>query len=128
MAKLPLVKNGTTHPFSFATVPAWLWTKAKSKVGIGFADPSAVELLSRVSEFVQDTVHSREVSSWEPYDYTAILRMVEQFYEGKTELARQVDWWLAFEMWRKSISSDDLERKEAGDRLRYLQNLKLNRK
>lgn len=87
-----------------------------------------MELLSRVSEFVQDTVHSREVSSWEPYDYTAIVRMVEQFYEGKTELARQVDWWLAFEMWRKSISSDDLERKEAGDRLRYLQNLKLNRK
>jgi hypothetical protein len=107
LVKFPLAKSGTTYPFSFGTLSAWFWTKAKSKAGFSFVDPAPIDLLSRLSEFIQDTVHSSELSYWAPYNHSSILHTVEQYYKGRKELAPQVDWWLAFEIWRKSMIADN---------------------
>jgi hypothetical protein len=100
-----MVKNNTTYPFYFSTVPAWVWTKFKAKLGLSFFDPSVLEFLSVMKEFIQDTVHSNEVKSYSAYDYPAIERLVEQFYVSKKELANEVDWWLSFELWRQIINA-----------------------
>jgi hypothetical protein len=105
LAKYPLVKNNTTYPFLFSTILAWVWTKFKAKMGLSFSDPSVIEFLSNMKEFIQDTIHSSEVKSYSAYDYPTILNLVEQFYAGKNELANEVDWWLAFELWRQSIKA-----------------------
>jgi hypothetical protein len=106
LAKYPLAKDNTTYPFLLATVPAWLWTKFKSKLGLQFADPALPDFLDRVSELVQDIAHSIEVKSYPAYDHRAIVTMVENFLAGKIEFAQQVDWWLSFEVWRRSIKAN----------------------
>jgi hypothetical protein len=106
LAKYPLVKNNTTYPFYFSTIPAWIWTKFKAKLGLSFFDPSVIEFLSVMKEFIQDIVNSNEIKNYSAYDYPAIKSLVEQFYAGKKELANEVDWWLTFELWRRAINAN----------------------
>jgi hypothetical protein len=54
---------------------------------------------------VRDTIHSQSVKSYVPYDHRAIHAMVDQFYAGRKDLAGEVDWWLAFEIWRQSLAA-----------------------
>jgi len=101
LARYPLVKGTVTYPFSFPTVPALVWTKAKAMLGREFIDPTPVDLLTKLNGFVQDLAHSAEVREYAAYDHATILRTVESFFRGKRELAGFVDWWLAFELWRR---------------------------
>lgn len=105
LAKYPLVKNNTTYPFYFSTIPAWVWTKFKAKLGLSFFDPSRLEFLSVMKEYILDIVNSNEIKNYPAYDYPAIKSLVEQFYAGKKELANEVDWWLTFELWRQIINA-----------------------
>ncbi|MDH5683565.1 MAG: hypothetical protein OEZ20_03765, partial [candidate division WOR-3 bacterium] len=105
LARYPLVKNNTTYPFYFSTIPAWGWTKFKAKLGLSFVDPSVIEFLSVMKVFIQDIIHSDKVKNYSAYDYPAILNLVEQFYSGKKELANELDWWLSFELFRRIINA-----------------------
>jgi asparagine synthetase B (glutamine-hydrolysing) len=106
LTRFPLVKGYSTYPFLLQPVPAMVWMKAKSLLRAPFADPGPAEILTVLSDFVQDTAHSSVVRNYAPYDYAAILRMVTEFYQGKKERARELDWWLSFELWRKSLRDE----------------------
>ena len=67
------------------------------------ADPTRLRFLATVKPYVLDAVHSQDVRTYPAYDHARLLRLVEDFYKGKTNLATQVDWWLAFEMWRQAL-------------------------
>jgi len=105
LAYYPLVKSGVVYPFAFTTVPAWAWTKLKTRLGQKYCDATAVTFLHKIAAEVQDLVHSDAVKSYPAYDYSFIRNTVEKFYGGQTELAPQVHWWLAFEMWRRAVKS-----------------------
>jgi len=105
LKRYPLVKGFTTYPYVLPSMPALGWTKIKSKIKRQFTDPTPVNFLTSISQFVLDTVHSSGVYSFPLYDRRAILTMVEKFYAGKKELAGEVDWWLAFEVWRQSLGA-----------------------
>jgi len=98
LTRYPLVKNRATYPFYLSGTLAWIWTKIKSQF-----DPSVIQFLFVLKEFIQDIVHSPDVKSYAPYDYPAIVHLVSQFYAGRKELAPEVDWWLTFELWRRTI-------------------------
>jgi hypothetical protein len=103
LKKYPLVKGVTTYPYALSAVSALIWTKLKSKCRHQFVDPTPVDFLTTILEFIRDTVHSVSVSSFPLYNHRALVSMVEEFYTGKKGLARDVDWWLAFEVWRQSL-------------------------
>ncbi len=105
LARYSLVKGATTYPFYFSTVPAWAWTKLKTKLGRTFTDTGAIEFLHKSAAEVQDLVNSNSVKSYPAYDYPFIRSMVEKFYRGQTEVAAQVHWWLSFEMWRRAVKA-----------------------
>lgn len=100
----PLAKEGTTYPYPFTTIPAWAWRKGKETLGMKFDEQYAKQLLLHTREFVQDMVRSAETKSFGAYDYPKVARTVEDFYRGSHQLASQVDWWLTFELWRRSLS------------------------
>ena len=75
--------------------------------GYAFRDPVPSEFLLNVSEFVQDTLNSTNVRTCPYYDYPAIVNMVKEFYGGREDAAGKVDWWLSFEVWRRSIEGAD---------------------
>jgi len=105
LTKYPLVKGNTTYPFPLTTMQSWLWTKVKSRLGLTFRDNSRTRVLDVIKEFVLDTLESTESRSYAPYNYEAINRMVHSYYRGRSELSSQVDWWVTFELWRRSVKS-----------------------
>jgi asparagine synthetase B (glutamine-hydrolysing) len=104
LARFPLVKGTTTYPFWMTTVPAWAFTKLKTLMGRSFNDPLPALLLEQMKEFVLDTVASSSVRTYDAYDHRRIASHVERFYRGDAGMAREVDWWLSFELWRQAFS------------------------
>jgi hypothetical protein len=105
LARYPLAKSGTTYPFSLPSSAAWLLTKVKSRFGSTFADPTPHLFLAHLREYVQDLVHSDSVKTWAGYDISKVTHVVEAYYNGDARLRNQVDWWLTFEIWRRSLAS-----------------------
>jgi len=103
LAKYPLVKGTAEYPFILPTIPALLWTKGQTVLGREFQDPTPAEFLLRIRDFVYDFLSSADVKSYSPYDHRAITRIVDEFYNGKIEMASHLDWWLAFELWRRML-------------------------
>ena len=105
LARFPLVKFGTIYPFVLPTIPSWILTKVKSRTGFSFRDTMLDDFLMQMAEFIQDTVHSNHVMSHPAYDHPTIVQTVERYYRGERLLAKCVDWWLSFEMWRQSLGA-----------------------
>ncbi len=100
----PLVKYGTTYPFQLSSLPAMVLTRAKRKLGFGFADPTIDEYLHHMKEFVLDTAHSESVKTYPAYNYKKVCDLVDGYYLQQQPVAGGVDWWLSFELWRQSLS------------------------
>ena len=103
LAKYKRVKNGIMLPFDLSTLSSRIFISAKKKLGQSYSDSTPIQLLESISDFVQDTVHSTAVKKFEYYDYPQILRIVNEFYNGNKKLADELDWWLAFEIWRQIV-------------------------
>ena len=103
LARYPLVKGGVTYPFRMSTAPAYVWAKLKTRLGQGYTDTTRLRFLETVKPFALDAVHSQEVRTYPAYDHDRLTRLVEGFYQGQSDLAAEVDWWLAFEMWRRVL-------------------------
>lgn len=100
-----LVKNQIPYPYRLTTLPAWLWTRTKKKIGGTYQDASTGLFLDLFGEDIQEMVNSPEVRSYAPYDQTKLLEMVERYYAGDTSRQSDLDWWLAFESWRRVIGA-----------------------
>ena len=105
LARYPLVKGGVAYPFQLPTAPAYLWTKLKTRLGQGYTDTVRLRFLETLKPFALDAVHSQAVRTYPAYDHARLARLVEEFYQGRSDLASEVDWWLAFEMWRRTLGS-----------------------
>ncbi len=103
LSRYPLSKAGTTYPFQLNTLQAWAWTRIKSRLGRPYQDTMRHQVLERVKPFVMDTLESSDVRSYGAYDREYISRVVREYYSGNLQLANTVDWWLTFELWRKSL-------------------------
>ena len=104
LSKIPLVKGGTTYPFGLGSIPSSILIKLKNKLGFYYKDNLIIRFLETLSEYIQDTVNSGDVTSCEYYDYKKVKDLVEGFYRKKNlALALEVDWWLTFETWRRII-------------------------
>jgi hypothetical protein len=103
LAKYPCVKNGVILPFGLSTILARVWLNVMARIGRCYHYPTQIQFLESMSEFVQDTVNSSRTKNCELYDYPKILKIVTEFYGGKKQLAGELDWWLAFEIWRQRV-------------------------
>lgn len=106
LSRYPLVKSGMTYPFRLSGKYAWLYMKLKAETGRKFHDPSPDLILWHIREYVLDLVHSRRVREYELYDAKKVTEIVEGYYSGNVNLSSEVDWWLAFELWRQSLDPD----------------------
>jgi hypothetical protein len=106
LSKIPLVKGDVTYPFGLGNLSSSLLVKLKSKLRLGYKDDLLIRFLGTLSEYAQETIISQDFISCEYYDHNKIRNMVEEFYREKNlALANDVNWWLTFELWRKTIQS-----------------------
>ncbi|MDO8550076.1 MAG: asparagine synthase-related protein, partial [Ignavibacteria bacterium] len=104
LSQIPLVKGGTTYPFGLGSIPSSILIKLKNKLGFYYKDNLVIQFLETLSEYIQDTANSGDVTSCEYYDQKKVKDLVEGFYRKKNlALANEIDWWLTFEIWRRII-------------------------
>jgi hypothetical protein len=103
LTRFPLVKSGFTYPFGLSSNTAWLLVKAKSKFTRGYSDPGPDRLLFHIREYVLDEVHSASVKDNSVYNSGKVIDAVTKYYQGEFHLRDTVDWWLTFEVWRRSL-------------------------
>ncbi|MFA7418212.1 MAG: hypothetical protein WCZ90_00900 [Melioribacteraceae bacterium] len=107
LGKYPLAKGNTTHPFTLNTLQARLWILANRKLrSKKFEDQTQMNLINSLSTFIQDTISSSIVKDCGLYDYPKLLRLsaaISNGTAGNIDI-HELDWWLAFELFRQGIT------------------------
>lgn len=114
LTRFPLAKSGFTYPFGLPNNVAWLVTKVKSKLAKGYSDLGPHQVLGQLREYVLDIARSKEVTTNPMYDSGKVVNAVTKYYEGELHLRNTVDWWLTFELWSRSLSSQNNQSVEGG--------------
>ena len=104
--RFPSAKSGFTHRFGLSTNSTWLLTKMKLTLMNGYCDPAPHEMLAHIREYVLDTAHSKYVTANPIYDSQKVLDALGKYYKGELRLKDTVDWWLTFEIWRRSLQTE----------------------
>ncbi len=104
LSSFPLVKGTTTYPYRLGTISSVAYAKIKEYPKRPYHDPRPQEFLLHLKEFILDTLRSNSVRSYHAYDQKKLRSMADRFARGDTRCCTQLDWWLAFEMWRKVLS------------------------
>ncbi len=105
LSHYPLVKGTVSYPYVLSGMRAWAWMAVKSRLGLCYRDKTPVHFLWCLRDFVMDLVRSQAVRDYVPYRSAEIIHMADAFYGGRRELARELDWWLAFELWRSNLAA-----------------------
>jgi hypothetical protein len=99
-----LIKNGISYPYGMNSLLAFLYTKIKSKFTKDVNSIKKTELFHKKKELIYDIVMSKEVKNFSLYNYDRVKKIIDQYFQGDISLLSQLDWWLTFELWRRSLS------------------------
>ena len=106
LTRTPFVKGELLYPFGMSGLPLALWSKFRQTVHPAPVNRRRIDFLLSLGEFVRDTIHSQRFRSEECYDRERIASVVGNFYRGDYSVTDDLDWWLAFELWRQSITGE----------------------
>ena len=107
LVKYPLAKGQFTHPFFLSTIQARIWNTAYTKLKLKmYNDRGTANLLNALLPYIQDTITSSSVKECSYYDYSKLLRLSNNLTKGTaTDFdLYELDWWLAFELFRQGIN------------------------
>jgi hypothetical protein len=103
LTRIPLAKDGVVYPYFLGTLTATLVMKLKKRLSRVYSDPLRETFLDGMQTFIQDTVRSTSVINCPYYDYHHIRQSADSYYSGQKHWSRELDWWLAFEVWRQEV-------------------------
>ena len=103
LSRYPLVKNGIAYSYRLTTLQSRLWTAIHSRFDRRDREADLRLFLNTVREYALDTVHSKETRNYAPYQYDKVLKIVTGYYDGEKQYARELNWWLAFDVWRRAV-------------------------
>jgi hypothetical protein len=105
LAKYPLVKGSGYSPFYLNSSQTRILSRVKSKLKLGvYRNNRNIKTLNMLKEPVMDMVNSQAVKEYPEYNYSIIKTIAEEYYSGNTSYASQLDWFIAFELFRREIS------------------------
>jgi hypothetical protein len=103
LAHYPLVKGGTTYPYPLSSLLAWFYVKAKNKLFKPFVDTTSKQFLLYMKDYIYSL--AQDVNTCPYYSQSKILGAIDSFYKGDENQRQTVEWWLTFELWRKSLTN-----------------------
>jgi len=107
LKKFELAKGLSTHPYFFNSLQSRIWGIAKKRIGLSkYQNNNSHILLNSLKEYVCDILNSRNVKETSYYDYIKVKNIVERYYNGDSSYSNELDWWLSFELFRKSIFNE----------------------
>jgi hypothetical protein len=103
-----LAKGDMTHPYPLSTIQSRIWSKTHKIFKMKrYADHSAKKLIENLTPFIQDLIFSKDVKECGYYNYSKLAALSDSLVKGSAndrELA-ELDWWLAFDLFRQQIKS-----------------------
>ncbi len=106
LTKYPLVKGKIPYPYWFTP----LMKRAKIKIYNKFSKTNAEQGIDKylmgLREFSLDSLASKSVKEYSPYDYKRIKKKVESYYCGNSDERSFVDWFITFELFRQVVDSE----------------------
>jgi hypothetical protein len=64
------------------------------------AMPESVQFLLYMKDYLYSL--AQEINTCPYYSQSKILRAIDSFYKGNENQRQTVEWWLTFELWRRS--------------------------
>lgn len=106
LRRYPLVKSDVSHPYGLPKFASFLVVKLAKHFGTTEEPADRTLVLVPLKEFVLDRIQSSAVRNHDAYDQQALKQLAEGYYRNGTN-GGQLDWWLAFELWRASIEQNE---------------------
>ena len=98
----PLIKGNYTYPYWMKDYSSAIYMRLKQKLGLKYDSSYPVRLLLVLEEYVRDLYHSKSAREYAGYDQKKINSIIIGFYDhGNHNLAHELNWWLAFEIFRR---------------------------
>lgn len=107
LIKYPLAKGQFTHPFFLSTIQSRIWNIAYKNLNFKmYNDKNTANLLNELLPYIQDIITSKSIKECSYYDYLKLLRLSNNLTKGiATDFdLYELDWWLAFELFRQGIN------------------------
>jgi len=104
LTNFPLVKGTIQYPFKLGTISSFTYAQIMKRAGRNYHDPRPHAFMLHMKEFILDTLRSHSVQNYAPYDQDKLQHMADNFARGETRYIGQLDWWLAFDTWRRLLS------------------------
>jgi len=101
LAEFRLAKNDLTVSFSASTLQLRILKKLSRFLKKSGGKRDAPKLLTLLKPYILDTLESADFKQYPYYNTDAIRDMADRFYETGTDYADELDWWLAFEVFRQ---------------------------
>jgi|GEM_PF-1222034 len=106
LKRFPLVKGYSIIPFTYNNYMSHIFGKVYERFQVFQTTDYSKLFLMNNMEYVQDTMHSKEVREYPYFDYENIHNMVQGYYSGKDIYAKDILWWLTFDVWRKKLQKE----------------------
>lgn len=103
LATIPLVKGNIILNYHLSTFASKVIGKVKQKAGYSYNDPTIHLFLGSMKQYIYDTIQSDSVRNCPYYDVGHLNKIVSEYYAGKREYAKEIDWWLSFEIFRQEF-------------------------
>jgi len=104
LRSFPLAKGSFSYPYGLGTVESRVYSVVRKKMEWKlFTDNVRTNFLNRHSEYINDTVNSRNVRECDLYDYSKVKKLADEYYSGNKNLAHDLDWWLSFDEFRRGL-------------------------
>ncbi|WP_421773026.1 hypothetical protein [Gracilimonas sp.] len=98
----PLIKGNYSYPYWMKDYTSAVWMRIKNKLGMKYESSQTIDFLVTIEEYVRDLHGSQSVKEFPAYEHTKINQLITGFYDDKNyDLAHQLNWWLAFEVFRR---------------------------
>lgn len=100
----PLATGDFIHPFGLSSLQTRLWSKfAKAKKHKVYSNRNKIILFDKLKPFILDVMNSSGVKQYPHYDYKIISGYGDKYFNGNKEALDFIDWFISFELFRKSL-------------------------
>ncbi|MEQ8523988.1 hypothetical protein [Gracilimonas sp.] len=98
----PLIKGNYSYPYWMKDYTSAVWMLIKHKLGMKHESSQTIDFLMTIEEYIRDLYNSQSAKEFSAYDHDKINQLITGFYDEKNhDLAHQLNWWLAFEVFRR---------------------------
>jgi hypothetical protein len=107
LEKFPLVKGEQFYPYKLNTLQSRIWNRAANKIGLkSYENDISKKMITTLSPFIKDLLNSNEVKECGYYNIKKLNKLAAAL--DKNDLSsndiNEIDWWLAFELFRQQIN------------------------